>query len=90
MKNTKYGNPLTEPDLEMGPLVSKQQLEQVEASVRQAQADGAEVVLGGKRADRGKGFYFEPTVLTNCRQELGYHAKGNLRPGIADRGLFRS
>ncbi|MDR3593131.1 MAG: aldehyde dehydrogenase [Negativicutes bacterium] len=80
MKNTKYGNPLTEPDIEMGPLVSRQQLEQVEASVRQAVADGATLVLGGKRADRGKGFYFEPTVLTNCRQDSAMMQKETFGP----------
>jgi lactaldehyde dehydrogenase / glycolaldehyde dehydrogenase len=80
MKNTKYGNPLTESDIEMGPLVSKQQLEQVEASVRQALADGAALVLGGKRADRAKGFYFEPTVLTNCRQDTAIMQKETFGP----------
>ncbi|CAA7601317.1 Aldehyde dehydrogenase family [Acididesulfobacillus acetoxydans] len=69
MQNTKYGDPLTEADLDMGPLVSKQQLENVDAAVRQAVKDGAQVVLGGKASERQKGYYYEPTVLTNCRQE---------------------
>lgn len=68
MKNTKSGNPLTEADIDMGPLVSKNQLEQVEAAVAQAIKDGATLVLGGKRVDTKKGFFFEPTVLTNCQQ----------------------
>ncbi|MDR3564613.1 MAG: aldehyde dehydrogenase [Negativicutes bacterium] len=80
MKNTKYGNPLTESDIEMGPMVSKQQLEQVEASVSQALADGAVLVLGGKRADRAKGFYFEPTVLINCRQDTAMMQKETFGP----------
>lgn len=69
MQNTKYGDPLTEEDLDMGPLVSKQQLENVDAAVRQAVKDGARVILGGKVSEREKGYYYEPTVLTNCRQE---------------------
>lgn len=69
MQNTKYGAPLTEPDIEMGPLVSKQQQEQVDAAVKRAVADGAELKLGGKiPAGRSKGFYYEPTVLVNCKQ----------------------
>jgi len=68
MKNTKSGNPLTEADIDMGPLVSKNQLEQVEDAVAQAIKDGATLVLGGKRVDTKKGFFFEPTVLTNCQQ----------------------
>ncbi len=69
MKATKYGDSLNEQGVDMGPLVSKQQLEDVEASVAKAVSDGAKVVLGGKRTDRPKGFYYQPTVLTNCRQE---------------------
>ena len=68
MKNTKSGNPLLEMDIDMGPLVSQNQLEQVEEAVAQAIRDGATLVLGGKRVDTKVGFFFEPTVLTNCKQ----------------------
>lgn len=68
MKNTKSGNPLLEDDIDMGPLVSKNQLEQVEAAVQQAIKEGATLVLGGKRVNTKAGFFFEPTVLTNCQQ----------------------
>jgi lactaldehyde dehydrogenase/glycolaldehyde dehydrogenase len=69
MKATTFGDSLNEEGVEMGPLVSKQQLEDVEAAVAQAAKDGAKVVLGGKRTDRPRGFYYPPTVLTNCRQD---------------------
>ena len=68
MKATRFGDPLNERDVEMGPLVGKQQLQEVEAAVEQAVKDGARVVLGGKKADRPRGFFYPPTVLTNCRQ----------------------
>ncbi len=69
MKNTKYGNPLTETDLDMGPLVSKQQLDNIAEMVARAVADGAQIKTGGKVADR-VGFHYEPTLLVNCRQEM--------------------
>jgi lactaldehyde dehydrogenase/glycolaldehyde dehydrogenase len=69
MAATTVGDVLAQPNVEMGPLVSKQQLENVTAAVSQAVKDGAKVVLGGKPIAKGKGFYFEPTVLTECRQE---------------------
>jgi lactaldehyde dehydrogenase/glycolaldehyde dehydrogenase len=75
MRLTSFGDPLQERDADMGPLVSKNQLEQVEAAVQQAVADGANVVLGGKRSDRPRGFFFPPTVLTNCRQETAIMQK---------------
>jgi lactaldehyde dehydrogenase/glycolaldehyde dehydrogenase len=69
MKSTTIGDVLAKPEVEMGPLVSKQQLENVTAAVERAVNDGAKVVTGGKRINTKKGFYFEPTVLTGCRQE---------------------
>ncbi len=69
MKATTVGDVLAKPDVEMGPLVSKQQLENVTAAVAQAVQDGARIVTGGERIATKSGFYFEPTVLTGCRQE---------------------
>jgi lactaldehyde dehydrogenase/glycolaldehyde dehydrogenase len=69
MAATTVGDVLAHPDVAMGPLVSRQQLENVTAAVARAVRDGAKVATGGKRIDAGKGFYFEPTVLTGCRQE---------------------
>jgi len=69
MKATKYGDSLHEEGVEMGPLVSKQQLHDVEASVAQAVKDGAKVALGGKRTERKQGFYYPATVLTDCKQK---------------------
>ncbi len=80
MRNVKYGNPLVDADIDMGPLVSKQQLEQVEAAVAQAIKDGATVVVGGKRAERERGFYFEPTILTNCKQHTDIMQKETFGP----------
>jgi lactaldehyde dehydrogenase/glycolaldehyde dehydrogenase len=75
MKATTFGDVLAKPDVDMGPLVSKQQLENVTTAVNQAVKDGAKVVLGGKRVETKKGFYFEPTVLTGCRQETNIMQK---------------
>lgn len=67
MSKTVSGDPFTS-GVEMGPLVSKVQLESVEAAVKQARADGAELRTGGARDDRGRGYYYQPTVLTGCCQ----------------------
>lgn len=69
MKATRYGDPLKDKDLDMGPLVSEDQLRSVEAAVAKAIADGAECLTGGKRASLPKGYHYEPTVLSGCRQE---------------------
>lgn len=44
---------------DIGPLINRRGAERVEAQVRQAVADGAKIVTGGRRRDN----FFEPTVL---------------------------
>lgn len=64
-RNIKIGNGL-EKDVLLGPLVSKRQYEQVLAAIAQAKANGAHIACGGQRAEGlEKGYYVEPTILTN-------------------------
>jgi acyl-CoA reductase-like NAD-dependent aldehyde dehydrogenase len=58
------GDP-TDPDVQMGPLISAAQRDRVEAHVAGALDDGAKLVTGGGRpAGLDVGFYFEPTILS--------------------------
>jgi len=68
MQRTVVGDPM-EKGTEMGPLVSKRQLELVSEAVELALQQGAELKCGGSATKSGAGYFFEPTVLTNCRQE---------------------
>jgi len=61
---------------DMGPLISERQRQRVESYIGVAVSEGAKVVAGGKRIKR-KGFYYEPTILTNvkhssrvCKEEI--------------------
>ena len=52
------------PASQLGPLVSKTQLDKVTRIVNEAVAAGARVLTGGRRPpSKPRGFYFEPTVL---------------------------
>ncbi|AWI58971.1 aldehyde dehydrogenase family protein [Sinorhizobium fredii] len=54
----------------LGPLVSKRQHEQVVAAIEAAKTAGATVACGGKRPEGfDKGYYLEPTVLTEVPLE---------------------
>ncbi len=54
---------------QMGPLVSNEQLATVTSYLASGREDGAEVRAGGHRmGDRG--YFFEPTVITNTRPEM--------------------
>ncbi|QMU55926.1 MAG: aldehyde dehydrogenase family protein [Candidatus Mycalebacterium zealandia] len=57
----KIGNP-EKPDTEMGALISREHFEKVKDCVDQAVQQGARIACGGGKR-RGKGWFFEPTVL---------------------------
>ena len=64
-REVKVGDP-TDPDVQMGPLISGAQRDRVEAHVASALDDGATLAVGGRRpAGLKDGFYFEPTILTD-------------------------
>ena len=69
MAATRYGDPNAESGLQMGPLVNKVGRDKVAALVDSARSQGAQVLTGGKVADR-RGFHYEPTVLMNCRPDM--------------------
>ncbi len=54
--------------VEMGPLVSAKQRDNVKGFVERAQKQGGEVVAGGE-VIAGKGFYYKPTLVTNVDQK---------------------
>src|SRR5271166_2758676 len=59
----RVGDP-TDPDVQMGPLISAAQLQRVQAHVDGALNDGAKLMTGGGRpAGQDVGFFFEPTIL---------------------------
>ena len=70
MKDITYG-PGLGGDFEMGPLVNKGQQEHVDELVQSAIAEGAKVLCGGHKAQvDGKGYYYEPTVIAECKHEM--------------------
>ncbi len=58
-----------EPEAMIGSLIAPFQLEKVTSQVRDAQAKGARVLLGG-RAIAGTGFFFEPTVIVDVNHDM--------------------
>lgn len=62
-RGIKVGDP-TDPDVQMGPLISAAQRGRVEEHVARALQEGAKLVTGGGRpAGLDVGFYVEPTIL---------------------------
>jgi len=67
---TRYGDPSEQEDLHMGPLINKAGLEKVAAAVTKALNDGGRLITGGKIADRPSGFHYEPTLITDIRNDM--------------------
>jgi phenylacetaldehyde dehydrogenase len=67
-KSIKMG-PGMEPGTQMGPLVSDEQFRRVTGYLESGKSDGATALAGGGRyGDRG--YFVEPTVLTNTRPDM--------------------
>lgn len=66
----KIGNPLQDEDATMGPIATKRGFENIESMVTRAVEAGAKVLTGGKRANVDRGYFYEPTVLVNVKQDM--------------------
>ncbi len=69
IESKKIGSPL-EKNVEIGPLVSIQQLEKLEEQVKDAIKKGAKVICGGKRLELDNGNYYFPTILVNITKDM--------------------
>ncbi|MBL7492273.1 aldehyde dehydrogenase family protein [Frankia sp. AgB1.9] len=65
--NIKIGDPALE-ETYVGPLISADQREKVDAMVQRAVAAGATLVAGGEKID-GPGYFYAPTVLADVDPE---------------------
>lgn len=74
----KVGDPMDE-GTEVGPLVNAQAADDMEGLLEDAVEKGARVVSGGARMET-KGYFFQPTVLTNVRPEMRVVAEESFCP----------
>jgi acyl-CoA reductase-like NAD-dependent aldehyde dehydrogenase len=62
--------PGMEPATEVGPLINARQRDHIEELVAAAKSSGAEITTGGRRPPaRPRGYFFEPTVVTNLHAD---------------------
>lgn len=73
-RRIKVGHPLDD-DTDVGPLALLAQLEKVEGYVASGVRDGAKVAIGGRRPqseDLARGWYYEPTILSDAQNDMGF------------------
>ena len=66
----KIGNGMDE-TVQLGPITTKKRLEEIEKLVEETKKEGANILCGGKRPSGfNKGYFFEPTVFDNVKDEF--------------------
>lgn len=80
VKSYKMGSP-TEAGVYIGAITRPTQINFLESQVNEAIAKGARLETGGHRVE-GKGFYFEPTVLTEVTHEMSIMREESFGPVI--------
>lgn len=69
LKNKTIGPALNE-RTDIGPLVSKKQLDTLIPQVEDARDKGANIIIGGKQPENLNGAYYEPTIITNVTKDM--------------------
>jgi acyl-CoA reductase-like NAD-dependent aldehyde dehydrogenase len=65
----RVGNPMDK-EIDIGPLTIHSQIGIVEDHIRDAKEKGAAVLAGGERVAGEKGYFFQPTILTNVNHTM--------------------
>ncbi len=82
VKKLRLGNP-ADPNTDIGPMMDERFMEKVEAHIQDAVDAGAKILTGGKRATQfDKGYYFEPTILTNVNHSMKIMSEETFGPTI--------
>ena len=74
----KVGNPL-ERDCDVGPMISEEEAERAESWMKEAVAQGAKVLIGGKREGR----MLWPTVMTNVKPDMKVMCQETFAPQVS-------
>ena len=69
-KKLKIGNGMDK-DTILGPLTTRKRLEEIESLVETTKKEGAKILCGGKKpAGFNKGYFYEPTVFDNIKDDF--------------------
>ncbi len=72
VKTLKIGDPMLA-DTDLGPKVNRHEINNMERLVAKSVEEGATIAFGGKKPEGApfdKGFWFQPTILTNVTQDM--------------------
>lgn len=68
VESIKVGDPASDPELDMGPMVSRAQQERVAGFIDRARGYGAEIAAGGETSG-DRGYFYKPSVVAGVAQD---------------------
>jgi acyl-CoA reductase-like NAD-dependent aldehyde dehydrogenase len=68
VERLKVGDPLSD-ETDIGPLVNRSSLENIESIVRESVENGAEIITGGDRI-KNRGYFYTPTIIKNVSPKM--------------------
>ena len=77
-KSLRVGDPLNS-ETDLGPMVREEALDHLNSQVQDSVKEGARLELGGHRIQR-KGFFYQPTILTNVNPKMRVMAEETFGP----------
>ena len=80
-RSLKVGDPL-DPDVDVGPMTTKDQRETVEAHIADARAKGARVLCGGERIKDLPGYFLTPAVLSGVDHTMKIMTEETFGPAL--------
>ena len=78
VKQKRVGDPLQE-DTDIGPLATESILQDAVRQAEESLARGARVVVGGRRRE-GRGYFFEPTIMTDVTPSMAVFSEETFAP----------
>lgn len=72
-----------DPDTDMGPIIGETYRAKIESQVEAARTQGARILTGGRRPPQlERGYFYEPTVLTNVNHSMSIMNEETFGPAI--------
>jgi malonate-semialdehyde dehydrogenase (acetylating)/methylmalonate-semialdehyde dehydrogenase len=75
--------PASDPEAEMGPLISRAAQERVLGAIATAEADGAKVATDGRGREPGGGYFVAPTVVDHVRPDQDVYRREVFGPVLS-------
>ena len=79
VQQLKVGDGLAEDDVDLGPMITRDAIDKVQAHIRDAKSKGAKVILGSDQEDL-EGNFFKPAIVTGATQEMDFATEETFGP----------